>query len=264
MNGDDWQRHRKLTAPNFNERISSIVWDETLLQARPMLEQWLRADDRGTNGLKADVTKLGLHVLTRVAFGISYPFNQVKDELLPGHRMSYITALSFMMRDWFYLLIFPKKLLAMPFVSKRFSRLGEAAQEFQSYMEEMLENEKTQGKREGGATNLISTLARASENASQAEADVVIRHSLNNEEIFGNIFIYNIAGHDTIANTTVFALALLAAHPKWQGWISEEICRTTKGPLKQEDWTYEATFPGLKRCLALMVSLLHPRSWKGC
>ncbi len=32
-NGEDWQRHRRLTAPPFNERISNNIWKESLAQA---------------------------------------------------------------------------------------------------------------------------------------------------------------------------------------------------------------------------------------
>ena len=35
--GQEWQRQRKLTATPFNERKSVLVWDETLRQAKDML-----------------------------------------------------------------------------------------------------------------------------------------------------------------------------------------------------------------------------------
>ena len=259
MEGDDWQRHRKLTAPNFSEKISSVVWDEALAQAQPLLEQWLNKDGHGTRETVADTAQLGLHVLTRAAFGISYPYSTVEDNPLPGHEMSYRRALSIILRDWFLLLIFPKKLFTMPFVSKRFIQLGKAAQEFQMYMEEMVQNEKgLTGKNDTGATNLMSALVRASANTSQAEAEDVNRHGLNDKEIYGNIFIYNIAGHETTANTIAASLTLLAAYPKWQDWISEEIHQSTDVSLQQEAWSYETTFPSLKRCLAVMVSPTPP------
>ena len=260
VEGDDWQRHRKLTAPNFNEKISSMVWDEALIQARPMLGQWLATEEHGTRETVADTAKLTLHVLTRAAFGMSYSYDKA-DDLPHGHQMSYRAALSIVMRDWFFLLILPKKVFAMPFISKRLSQLGKATQEFQTYMEEMLENEKrSTSKREPGAFNLMSALVRASENASQAETESMVRQGLNDKEIFGNIFIYNIAGHETTANTVAVALTLLAAHPQLQDWLSEGIRQATRDSSRQQPWAYEATFPSLKRCLAVMVSLVHCHS----
>ncbi|KAJ5732313.1 cytochrome P450 [Penicillium malachiteum] len=53
--------------------------------------------------------------------------------------------------------------------------------------------------------------------------DIVSSKGLMIEEIFGNIFAINFAGHDTTANTLCFATYLLAAHPEVQDWVSEEL-----------------------------------------
>lgn len=37
VNGETWQRHRRITAPPFNERNSGMVWSESLKQASDML-----------------------------------------------------------------------------------------------------------------------------------------------------------------------------------------------------------------------------------
>ena len=36
------------------------------------------------------------------------------------------------------------------------------------------------------------------------------RNSLTDEEIFGNLFIYNLAGHETTAKTLAYAVALMS------------------------------------------------------
>lgn len=66
VEGDDWQRHRRLTAPSFNEKTSSLVWDEAGHQAQDMLASW---SEQGTSGIQetvADEATLALHVLTCV------------------------------------------------------------------------------------------------------------------------------------------------------------------------------------------------------
>jgi cytochrome P450 len=55
------------------------------------------------------------------------------------------------------------------------------------------------------------------------------RNVLSNEEIFGNLFIYNFVRHDTTANTFLYCLYLLLVEPEIQEWIREEIHSVFKG-----------------------------------
>jgi cytochrome P450 len=71
------------------------------------------------------------------------------------------------------------------------------------------------------------------------------------DEIFGNIFVINFAGHDTTANTLAFTL--LASNQEDQDWVREEVRRVTKG-MDVTDWDYEKLFPQLMRCHAVLVS----------
>ncbi len=72
-------------------------------------------------------------------------------------------------------------------------------------------------------------------------------------EILGNIFVINFAGHDTTANTLAFGMLLLAAHPEVQDWVAEEVQEIIKDGTS-EIWDYDALFPRLKRCQAVLVS----------
>jgi hypothetical protein len=38
VNGEVWQRHRRITTPPFNERNSGMVWKESIVQATSMLQ----------------------------------------------------------------------------------------------------------------------------------------------------------------------------------------------------------------------------------
>ena len=49
------------------------------------------------------------------------------------------------------------------------------------------------------------------------------RWGLTKDEMLGNLFIYNVAGHDTTANTIGYAVYLMASDPRWQAWIHEEL-----------------------------------------
>ena len=113
----------------------------------------------------------------------------------------------------------------------------------------MVENERQCIKRgESTQDNLLSILVRSAD-ANKLEDG---KKTLSDDEIYGNLFIYNVAGHDTASGTLVNTIILLAANPAWQDWVREEINRVfkEKDPADQD---YALAFPQLKRCLALMV-----------
>jgi cytochrome P450 len=78
------------------------------------------------------------------------------------------------------------------------------------------------------------------------------KQSLSDDEIAGNLYQFTLAGFDTTANTLAYAVTMLAAHPKWQDWIIEEITEV-QDSLGGSNAGYAEIFPRLKRCLALMV-----------
>ncbi len=72
------------------------------------------------------------------------------------------------------------------------------------------------------------------------------------EEIFGNIFMINVAGHDTTANALAFSVVLLAAYPEVQDWVAEELREMIESS-QNETWDYGVLYPKLKRCKAVLV-----------
>ena len=59
--GADWQRHRKITTPPFNERNSGLVWKESLRQAGEMHDGWI-AEQRAVTSTSADTLTLALRM----------------------------------------------------------------------------------------------------------------------------------------------------------------------------------------------------------
>ena len=249
VEGDDWQRQRKLTAPRFNEKISEKVWEETLRQAGQMGEQWVSAGVRGTKEVARDTATIALHVLTAVGFGATYSFHSGLGEIPSGssHTMSYREALQVCLKNIITFSIMGKSTLQKPWMPKGLRRVGQAAKEFQGYMDDLLATVKT---RDMGDANLMSALAHAQGHAdySGTEKGQAANIKLKDEEVFGNIFAFNLAGHETTANTVAAAIVLLAAQPRYQRWLTEEIdsVDTTAGG-------YEICFPRLQRTLAVMV-----------
>ncbi|KAL9609797.1 MAG: hypothetical protein Q9167_005451 [Letrouitia subvulpina] len=256
--GEDWQRHRRLTAPSFNEKISSLVWEEAMSQAHDMGSSWYQEGSLGTKSTIDDTATLALHVLTSAGFGVAYKFNHGVQLPSEGHAMSYRESLAHCLKNIITFAIIPKKYLSSRWLPYKLRILGKAVQEFQLYMEEALERERAMiSKRKSGAGNLMSALIQASEETQASERPGARSDlSLSDREIFGNIFMYNLAGHETTANTVATALILLAAHPKCQEWLLEEIDMVFGRLSIVERKDYIMLFPKLRRCLAVMFETL--------
>lgn len=124
--------------------------------------------------------------------------------------------------------------------------------EFKKYMFEMIEDEKRLlSESVEQRSNLPSAMVRLSEQENNAE--VKGKKGLSIDEMFGNLFFYNLAGHETTAGALSYAITLLASDLKWQTWVREELDEVVGKDSKVEDWDYETNFPRLKRCLAVMV-----------
>ncbi|KAI0169099.1 cytochrome P450 [Hypoxylon sp. FL1284] len=65
---------------------------------------------------------------------------------------------------------------------------------------------------------------------------------LTESEIYGNMFAFNFACHDTTAHAFTFALYFLATHPKVQDWLSEELRAVLRD--RRQSGTIEPTFRG--------------------
>lgn len=220
-----------------------------------MLQGWLQRGHQGTEETVGDTALLTLHVLTYAGFGMKYSYSSGVQRPQPGFTLSYRDALSLILRNVIILFIVPRSFLRLSFMPKKLRDLGQATKEFQKYMEEMLARERQLiSKRVPGQGNLISALIRASEEAKKLDENESVQ-GLQDEEIFGNIFIYNLAGHETTANTIAFAIVILAAYPEWQDWIAEEIEFVFGSGQTNKAGAYEAAFPRLRRCLAIMVRL---------
>ena len=90
--GQEWVRHRRLTAAIFNERNNKLVWNETRRQAEDMTQIWA-ASPHGFTNPGRDSMLLALHVLTGAGLGKSYKFGDGLRTPAAGHNMTYADAL---------------------------------------------------------------------------------------------------------------------------------------------------------------------------
>jgi cytochrome P450 len=255
LNGEAWQRHRRFTAPPFNERNNKLVWGESLNQAAGILSAWtsVAAVKDGVANTVSDTMILALHVLQSAGFGKSYHYESGVSRLEDGHVMTYKDALRLILGNIFTTVVISSATVLPSFLlPEKVKEIKIAVVEFKKYMVEMVEKEKTSlhEPHTKEKSNLLSVLIKLSEQ----EHDRSGRKGLTDSELFGNLFFYNLAGHDTTASTLAYAVVLMASDTRWQNWIRHELDAVFEGR-ECKYWEYEKAFPRLKRCLALMVVL---------
>ncbi|KAJ5532844.1 cytochrome P450 [Penicillium frequentans] len=252
-NGQDWARHRKIVATPFNEGIMSYTWDESVEQASQMLDVWTGEGSSEISSVSGDTRTVSLNVLAATGFRKSYPFLSAQDQSGPA---SYRDSLQTILDNAILLMVAPRNLLDLPFAPESWKRLGKAAKDFKNHMLTML-NDETKALNEGkpGSGSIMTTLVRAMDiqhESIKSEKSGASAKGLSVDEIFGNIFVINFAGHDTTANTLSFTMLLLSAYPEVQDWVAEELQslpEDTKG-------RYSDLFPKLNRCRAIMLETL--------
>lgn len=210
---------------------------------------WSTADDTRT---------FSLHVLSTAGFGKSYPFQGLLDAPPADVATSYKESLQMILDNCILLMVLGQNFLSKSWLPNKLKKLHQATVTFKRYMTEVYEEEKQLiGNGKPGNENLMTSLIRAStENTSMTKTREqglsFNQDGLTESEIYGNVFVFNFAGHDTTAHTLAFTVVILAANPYVQDWVSEEL-RYVLGDQSPEDWNYATVFPRLKRCLAILV-----------
>ncbi|KAL1620250.1 hypothetical protein SLS56_009742 [Neofusicoccum ribis] len=109
----------------------------------------------------------------------------------------------------------------------KLARVGQAIVSFKEFMvrDREEENKATAGRRVT-REDLMTKHVRASVEFAAGgdgpeETDGKPRADLSQEEIFGNMFVFNFAEHDSTAHSLTYVFYLLAAHPEVQDWVNE-------------------------------------------
>lgn len=257
----EWPRHRKIVSYGFKEANAKVVWEMSLKQAASVGKAWetksKTVGEVSCRDLQNDSGHLSLLVLAPALWGEDHEFG---DEGLgsrktpPGHKMSYKDALKYIMEKIILVILFDALVLPDWLMPGSLRKLKLATSEYRKYMQEKIDNERKH-LQDGGdeRANLSAILVTANEKAKMegAKATDTNRGFLSDEELFGNFFMLNLAGHETTATTVSFALALLGSHQSVQKWVREEIdsvFHTSK--------SYNEVYPRLTRAMAVMYETL--------
>lgn len=213
-----------------------------------MLDYWTSRPSVRT--VAEDTRTLSLHILSRAGFGKSFKFEGHEEKGEASSSANYKQALQTILENCILIMALGPEFFSKPWLPKKLRVLHEACSSFQQYMTTLYEEEK-KAFAEGRTTekNLVNSLVRASEDQTKTG------EGLTEQQIYGNIFVFNFAGHDTTAHTFCFAVFFMAANPEVQDWIHEEVTHVL-GSRPTSEWDYETDFPRLKRCFAVMLETI--------
>ena len=194
----------------FNEQNSNLVWTESIRQAQEVLTYWTSQKTPKTDTAK-HVRTLSLHVLSSAGFGKSYSFQKSGEPPKPGHIFNYRDALAHILDHIMLIFVVGPNVLRNRFLPKRLSSIGQATVDFKAYMTDMYNEEKrTTADSKRAPANIMASLVRAARESDNdaSSADFEEPQSmeqtprgLSESEFYGNVFVYNFAGHDTTAIT---------------------------------------------------------------
>ncbi|KAG8528346.1 uncharacterized protein KY384_007264 [Bacidia gigantensis] len=246
----------KIVAPLLNESISKAVWNEASSQANALLTsltdvQSAKGNVGQTDATMAGIRSIAIKVIGSVIYGTQSSWQEGTTEAPKGYRLTYMDVILEVIEKLFIAVFVPTKVLTSPIMPKSIQRVGYAVEEYPRHVQQILESERDTG--HASRKNLLSTLIAASDAESARNTGASkSRMYLSDKELAGNFFQFTVAGFDTTANTMAYAVTLLALYPEWQDWIREEINEV----MHDKSLEYEAAYPVLKRCLALMFEVL--------
>jgi len=131
----------------------------------------------------------------------------------PGHQMTFKDALRILSNNLFVKILLPDWATN---ITKHTKKVHQAFIELKQYMLEMVEARRTSHE-VGERHDLFSGLLDASREEMNHGA------ALNDDELIGNMFIFNLAGHETTAHTLCFSFGLLALFPDEQERLYQSI-----------------------------------------
>ncbi|GJJ15068.1 hypothetical protein Clacol_009343 [Clathrus columnatus] len=210
--GEEWKHQRKLTAPTFSEKNNRLVWEETIRVIEDMFSCWGVNNQEVPVNHCLDITlPITLTVISGAGFGRRIPWSE--DTIVPpGHKMSFKTALHTASVWMIFIVVLPKWVF---WLSKKLRNAYLAKDELVSYMQEIIEQRRANLDEE--RYDLFNALLKVNESSTKEEG------RLGEDELFGNIFIFLLAGHETTAHTMCFILGILAIEQEEQEKLFQHI-----------------------------------------
>ncbi|KAK4038604.1 cytochrome P450-like protein [Parachaetomium inaequale] len=261
--GEQWRRIRKISNSCLNEQCNAVVWAESAALGDAMAQYWA---SRGVfTSVGEDSRTVTLHVLSKACFGQSFAFEGHDERRPASASASFRFSLLTVMENALLLMALTPRFFTNPWMPlpAAWRRLGKACDEFRSHMSYFY-NREVRALKEGGRQKadytLMAALVRASQQRPEGKEEGEDQFAnLTEAEIYGNMFVFAFAGHDTTAHLLTYAVFFLAANPSVQDWLASEL-RHVLGDRPRSQWDYHADFPRLRRCLAVLYETLRVKT----
>ncbi|KAH8991730.1 cytochrome P450 [Lactarius akahatsu] len=211
--GEDWKRYRTITAPVFSERNTRLVWDETISIMLDLFDNVWGDSPEIVLDHCVDITlPIALFVVGVAGFGRRVTWTSDLT-VPPGHQMTFKDALHIVSTKLFLKMVAPDWVMNL---TERTKRINLAFSELEQYMAEMVHARRSAETKEE-RHDLFSVLLDATSDDPNGSL------TITEQELFGNMFIFLLAGHETTAHTLCFTFALLALYPDEQERLHQHI-----------------------------------------
>ncbi|KAH9057198.1 family 614/534 cytochrome P450 [Lactarius vividus] len=211
--GEDWKRYRTITAPVFSERNTRLVWDETIRIMFDLFDNVWGDSPEIVLDHCVDITlPIALFVVGVAGFGRRVTWTSDLT-VPPGHQMTFKDALHIVSTKLFLKMVAPDWVMNL---TERTKNISLAFSELEQYMTEMVYTRRSAETKEE-RHDLFSVLLDATSDETNDSL------TITEQELFGNMFIFLLAGHETTAHTLCFTFALLALYPDEQERLHQHI-----------------------------------------
>ncbi|KAH0556246.1 hypothetical protein GP486_005829 [Trichoglossum hirsutum] len=247
--GDEWLRHRRITAKGLGDGVNRKAWKEALKGGRDALGKWL-----GSNGkiqeLESDMMGLSLGVMWRAGFGMKRAETEIGPSKIP-HRVSFKCAFEAISKRLFWVTMIPHWLLARSPIESHRTAAG-AFGEFERYVKELVE-EKTEMMAKGGDGEHMDVLGSFIQsvhrnpnrpNNSDKLAPATPTDTLTESELMADIYIFLFAGHEATASAMYYSFLFLALNPSVQRHLQSSLDELLS-QRPPEEWNYDHDLPAL-------------------
>ncbi|KAI9438742.1 cytochrome P450 [Lactarius indigo] len=212
--GEDWKRYRTITAPVFSERNTRLVWDETVRIMFDLFDNVWGDNPKIVLDHCVDITLPIALFVVGVAGSFGRRVTWTSDLTVPpGHQMTFKDALHIVSTKLFLKMVAPDWAMNL---TERTRRINLAFSELEQYMAEMVHARRSSETKEE-RHDLFSVLLDATSDDPDGSL------TITEQELFGNMFIFLLAGHETTAHTLCFTFALLALYPDEQERLYQHI-----------------------------------------
>ena len=93
VNGEDWQRQRRIIAPMINERVSAIAWNESSEQANEMVKHYVDQASGETDSSIEGLRRIAINVLGTVGYGKTRHWSTPDEKTATGYQHTFMTSL---------------------------------------------------------------------------------------------------------------------------------------------------------------------------